>query len=602
MEKSYNKNIHLLYSPTLACNLGCQYCYLGGQTSIAPIKKDAERAVSTLEYALKKCSEENILPFHISLHGGEVTLLADNILEDLFNLIKQHYVTNFDEINALGHKKSNPHIKTNLYRFANQFDLMKKHKVSISASIDLPLFMHGKYRTTKGGKDWLNLTIDNIKLLSQYPYSKKISSTISSEHIEHIDQMIQDIWFIHQELNFDMTNFNFMFAFESALNSIDKQDKVLTPASKEEQLFLYQKLKEAFTGTELEEGFKRNWFDEFKPSYCTNAFNCGEKFYLLQSNGSVYSCVRGQGIEEFYYGNIFESSVQEILDNGARKISEIHQKYGMNADCSGCNNLLTCNTGCAVVKFQRSSAKSYTCELQKEIYKDNPYSYPASPEEEQKAYSKYYTREMHPYLIEKQAIEPSLVFPNDLNENKNFLLNLIEEDEVLQKLYSNKSFILELNDEVLNLESQILKTDNDFYTLSSEDKIIIHFPVDLMTVNCDETVKNTLYLQMLNHNFVIYGDEKRSKQQHLFTYQIYSSMLKKSTVLGDDYFMFDLKELIYLHKELYEQDVLNNLFFTTSFLRDYHYNKQRNNAFYHIQAVNLPFQNFEFFYLNERED
>ncbi len=69
---------------------------------------------------------------------------------------------------------------------------MEKHKVSISASIDLPLFMHGKYRTTKGGKDWLPLTIENIKLLAKYPYGKKISATISKEHLEDIELFINE--------------------------------------------------------------------------------------------------------------------------------------------------------------------------------------------------------------------------------------------------------------------------------------------------------------------------------------------------------------------------------------------------------------------------
>ncbi len=62
--------------------------------------------------------------------------------------------------------------------------------------------------------------------------------------------------------------------------------------------------------------------------------------------------------------------------------------------------------------------------------------------------------------------------------------------------------------------------------------------------------------------------------------------------------MFDLSGVINLHKDLYKRNVLNNLFFTTLFLRDYHYQKQKNNAFYHIQAINLPFPNIEFFYLN----
>ena len=38
-------------------------------------------------------------------------------------------------------------------------------------------------------------------------------------------------------------------------------------------------------------------------------------------------------------------------------------------------------------------------------------------------------------------------------------------------------------------------------------------------------------------------------------------------------------------------------FFTTTELRDYHYQKQKNNAYYHIQAINLPFQNIEFYYM-----
>ena len=43
----------------------------------------------------------------------------------------------------------------------------------------------------------------------------------------------------------------------------------------------------------------------------------------------------------------------------------------------------------------------------------------------------------------------------------------------------------------------------------------------------------------------------------------------------------------------------NNIFFTTSSLRDYHYLKQKNNAYYHIQAINLPFQNIEFYYIEK---
>ena len=53
--------------------------------------------------------------------------------------------------------------------------------------------------------------------------------------------------------------------------------------------------------------------------------------------------------------------------------------------------------------------------------------------------------------------------------------------------------------------------------------------------------------------------------------------------------------------EQYSIDNPNNIFFTTSSLRDYHYTKQKNNAYYHIQAINLPFQNIELFYVDCKE-
>ena len=83
----------------------------------------------------------------------------------------------------------------------------------------------------------------------------------------------------------------------------------------------------------------------------------------------------------------------------------------------------------------------------------------------------------------------------------------------------------------------------------------------------------------------------------MFTYQLFASCLKESAKLGAAYLMADLSGLIEVHREHYRRSVRNNLLFTTLFLRDYHYQKQKNNAFYHIQAINLPFQNFEFHYL-----
>jgi uncharacterized protein len=601
----FTRNIHLLYSPTLACNLGCKYCYLGDQTRTAPLKTDAARAVETLRFALNKLRDAGVLAFNVSLHGGEVTTLPPAVLEELFKIVREHYLEHFDEITALGHKKNAPHIKTNLFKFASLYEMVCRHKVSVSASIDLPLSMHAKYRVKRNGADWLDRTLDNIRMLARYPHGKKISATICSEHLTDIPAFIKDIWFIHRELGFDMNNFNLMFAFASELNDIDQGLEVLTPTTPAQQKQLYDALKAEFTGTELEDGLRRNWFDEFKPSYCTNAFNCGERFYLLQSDGAVYSCVRGQGIEEFHYGNVFQDSVETILANGSRKIKAIHQQHGLDKSCGSCNHLSLCHTGCPVVKHQSKSGRSYTCDLQKLIYRDNPRSFPADNPARQQEYVRHYAGQMHPASsFEKlaQPVVPMIKLPTDFSPEKHTLQTLIDADPILQALYGDKIFALELDDEVIELGSQILKPHSTWYTRARGDKLVVHFPRSLLEVNCDEPVRNTLYLQMLRDTPVIYGDEQRTKQAHLFTYQLYADCLAPSKRFGADYFAADLAGIVDMHSHLYQRGVLNNLFLSTLYLREYHYQKQKNNAFYHIQAVNLPFQNFEFFQLPEKQE
>jgi uncharacterized protein len=592
-------HIHLLYVPTLACNLGCSYCYLGDQTSAADLKKDSARAATTLRQALDSFLAAGVLPFNVSLHGGEPTMLPPKVLEELFSIIRQHYLDHFDELTARGFRKSYPHIKTNLFNFHKLYDLFDRHRVSVSASIDLPLTLHERYRTTKGGKPWLKQTLENLRLLAGYPHAAKISSTLYHEHLEDIPALIADIWRIHREVGFDMNSFNIMFGFET---SGGNQSPGLRTASEELQLRLYDALREEFMGTELEEGFRRNWFDEFKPSYCTNSFNCGERFFLMQSDGEIYSCVRGQGLEECRYGNILQDPVQEILDDGRRKIALLHQQAGLDGECRACNHLHVCHTGCPVVKRHAGRAGSYTCALQKAIYRDNPRSFPpADGEEEQKALAREYILGMHPALAFESAVDPDrdstprIILPTDLAEEKNALIRQIEADPVLGELYSDTAFTLELNGDLQPLRSQIMKQGRELFSVCAGDRMTLHIRRSLFQANCSEPVRNTLYLQILRDTTVVYGDEQRCKQEHLFTHQIFSTLLKPSSRL-DDCVMADLNGLLGIHQGMFLKGVLNNLLVTTGYLRDYHYLKQKANAFYHIQAINLPFQNFEFYW------
>lgn len=322
---------------------------------------------------------------------------------------------------------------------------------------------------------------------------------------------------------------------------------------------------------------------------------------LLQGDGGIYSCVRGQGVNPFYYGNIFNDSISQIMQTASQKISVVHKKYGFHEDCQRCHYLHHCKTGCAFVKNETRVGKSYTCALQKQIYEDYPEKYPVlASEMAQKKYVHGYILNMHPNLLSKVSTvkgHPEVILSSDLYEEKNALREIIANDPILISLYSEDGFLIEIDGVREALESPLLKTQRKIYSLCSDQCVVLYIKKSLFDVNCKDLVRNNLMLQMLRDTFVVYGDEQRKKQEHTFNYQRFFNQLNECDLNGDAYMLYDLMGLLRLNSESFLAGVINNLFVTTQYLREYHYVKQKENAFYHIQAINLPFQNFEFYWL-----
>ena len=85
------------------------------------------------------------------------------------------------------------------------------------------------------------------------------------------------------------------------------------------------------------------------------------------------------------------------------------------------------------------------------------------------------------------------------------------------------------------------------------------------------------------------------------THQVFTNTLKQEPSDKEGYYTINITKILSLYYHRLSEVKPNNLFFTTSELRDYHYAKQKKNAYYHIQAINLPFQNIEFLYVNCKE-
>ena len=566
------KFIHLLYVPTMHCNMQCRYCYLGEETVDS---KDGHSPLETLRYAVDKFRSADVVPFNISLHGGEVTTLSRENFRQVVDYIATYYRENRQLLTQNSFRVGMPHIKTNLYGLDRHIDTIRDYNVSISGSLDLPLRMHRQYRLTKGGQDTLDKILQNIRLLASLPNKKKVSATVFHEHFLQLEEMIADIRYLHENTCLDMNDFNFMVGFDATGG-----ESPLTPMSQQEQVALFRAMEDAFSGTDLQKGLDTAWFAEFTQDYCTNCDLCGEKFFLLERNGDIYSCVRGQKDPDFYYGNIYRDTVAQIMERGKAQCLRAHQRVGFHGDCAGCPHLHLCKTGCPYVKNRNKSPKSYTCLLQKEIYAKR--NEPAAGE-----------NYPYDYLC---AVHPALAWEYDPeNTRENALPDLIRKDPRLQKVYDPAAFFLLCDGEEIPLQSQLLKSERVYLFLAQETELRLYVRHGVLNALSDYPVNNALYMMLLSGDTVVYGDEQREKQEHIASWQIFKNTLERGESDKEGYHCLDLMPLLSPWLAMLPKDKASNLFFTTAALRDYHYYKQKNNAFYHMAAMNLPFQNVELY-------
>jgi radical SAM protein with 4Fe4S-binding SPASM domain len=70
-------------------------------------------------------------------------------------------------------------------------------------------------------------------------------------------------------------------------------------------------------------------------------------------------CKRSKN-KDYYYGNIYKNTIEEILTNAELKIFNNHNKLSFNDECAKCGYLYLCKTGCPFVKNNYNTNKSYT--------------------------------------------------------------------------------------------------------------------------------------------------------------------------------------------------------------------------------------------------
>ncbi|HHT7005402.1 TPA: radical SAM protein [Campylobacter coli] len=573
----------LTFVPNSYCNFACSYCYLGKLTER---KEKTTDMAEQFKKIAKKLKDDGVIITEVILHGAELSASPYEHVKELLKAIDEYKKENHFLIRVLSKdsKKGHHyiHLKTNLYFLDRFFELFKKYEVGISASIDLPLRFHEKYRVLKSGKSTLEKTLKMIELLSAYPYFKQISTTMTKEHL-NVDEFIRDVYKL-ESLGFDMaSDFYIMFTYQSANAQGDFQ-----MPSDEDMLSFYKNLREKLKDTKYSFALEHFWFKEFLGGYCTNCTNCGDNL-LIQKNGDVYVCHRSQALNELRAGNIFNENYESLKIRNITNIRILENSLKLHKDCLECDYFHLCKASCTIERNDTKLGKSYTCALQKAIYKNNAEFF--------KADKTLAEISLDEFLRQNQTNNyKSFLIPNlslEFRESKNSLENIINDDEILQKLYLKDNFLISVNDELalLDFEKDALYKS---FKISSKDNIKLLIKKEVFDYSTKETLSNFIYMSLLGGEAKVYGDEKREKTLHIETKHLYLEKLLNESLELEGYLIYDISSFLKENSRLYSLNHKNFIFFTTKALREYHYEKQAKNAFYHVQTINLPFLRFEF--------
>lgn len=580
----FHKVEPLVFVPNQFCNFGCKYCYLGDLTKNTDKYEDIPER---LQAALNKYTEAGILVNDICFHGAEITTVPKDVLDKTFQVCQNYFNKYYLELKSLGKTIGNISIKSNLYLADKYLDLFKKYNVYVSGSLDIPFSHHTEFRVLKSGKSTLDKVRSNVlMLMKELPkYRYCISCTIGKYALDHIDEFMDDIeWMDNQ--GYDICgSFYIMFIYDSAYS------KVKIGLTDDEMVIFLNKLLERWKGTKFEKAIYYGWFREFLSGYCTHNMNCGGFNYLIQKNGDVYPCHRGQADKQLLFGNIDNTSLTDIISAGTRSMANYENNNPpLDNMCKKCNYFYICNMGCPVERKDRKSSRCYTCKLQLELYRRQPNRYPENEIASNIARDAY-IRHMQPKVYD-DLNEPRLLTCNpELFEYKNSLVSIINRDPELQKLYRDGAIKVYLNGKVIDLYSSTIHSRYLEISLFKSDNIKIFISDEYFSIKSSNDSKN-LYIMFLNHDMVVYGDEQRTKMRHIAEYNIPFEKLTKV----DGGYIYDITYTFKETSDKFMEGAHNLISITTQRARAAHYSKQKNNAFYHLEAINLPFHEFWFSY------
>jgi uncharacterized protein len=356
------KHITPIIHLTNACNLGCKYCYTGSaffsQSTRNRVNEEFTDSLSNLFLFFDKLANYN--EFELTkciFHGGEPLLISIENWRKMFDYIKSKGFP------------ITPSVQTNATLINDEFiELFKEFGFEVGVSLDGNKEINDQTRPLKNGSSSFPIVYENILKLKESGIKFGVLVTLNKYNKDQID-VLYDFFKDHK------IPFSIRPIFQSQYS--EDNNFQLEP---EEYGKAFCKLFDLWFDDET---IDVSFISEFSSLIiqftnpieglvsCNFNMKCSEHFVSVDLNGEISPCNRFYGVREFVYGNINNSSLDDLLNNEvAKPLRERWNKLN-ETECQSCEIKEYCYGGCPANSFALKNdyySKDFYCAAYKKIY------------------------------------------------------------------------------------------------------------------------------------------------------------------------------------------------------------------------------------------
>jgi len=347
------KNFHAIIMPTETCNLACSYCYVLKKPKA---KMSIDVAKHIIDELLSHNNPDQVTRF--IWHGGEPMLIGLKFYQSICLYIHTKYPE---------HKVENL-IQTNGTLLNDEWvDFFLGEDFKVGISLDGWKVLHDSCRKDHSGKGSYDIVINNVKRARDKGLITGFICVITRNSIPYI-----------QELYDYFYNNQFDFYFHPITSLTPEMDNHLSITTSEfakvsntffDLGFFQPEPRVATLNPTLH--YVRSLLLGTASGYCVMSEACAEEYISVEPNGQVSACDRFAGNSKISFGNITESSLEEIMTSPIRQ--EIMRRWSIlnDGECKECEWRSICHGGCpheAFVKTGSILEKDPNCEAYKEIF------------------------------------------------------------------------------------------------------------------------------------------------------------------------------------------------------------------------------------------